>query len=207
MAYLIGLTGLIGSGKSLVGQMFADLGIKIIDTDIIAHQLTLPNNGGFNAIIKTFGSHYISDSGQLNRSLLREEVFSDAASLSKLEGILHPMIFNEVQQQLSELSDKNDLYIIIVVPLLFKSPRYLQLVNRTLVVDCDQEILIERVSRRSSISRPQVLEILARQLPRHQQLMMADDIIRNEGSTVQLYDQVKFYHGKYSIYAKHNLGC
>lgn len=200
MIYLVGLTGLIGSGKSLVGQIFSDLGVKVIDTDIIAHQLTQPKSVGFEAVIAEFGNQYVDCSGYLDRALLRTQVFSNQKQLQRLESILHPLIFKAVMEQVASISDDSK-YAVITVPLLFKAPKYLELVNRTLFIDCEIDLLIRRVSERSNLYREQILAILDKQLPRTQQLLMADDVINNVGSIEQLQLQVKLCHNKYLNFA------
>ena len=134
MQYIVGLTGLIGSGKSIASKIFEEIGIKVIDTDLIAHQITSVNGIAIPQIIKQFGVEYINLSGELNRLKMRNLVFSQPNVRKQLEKILHPIIFMEVLKQVKANSDK---YIVLVVPLLFKSFKYLSIIHRRIFIDCD----------------------------------------------------------------------
>ena len=130
---VIGLTGLIGSGKTTVANLFAQLGAKIIDTDVIAHQLTAKNGAALALISAEFGHEILNPAGELNRSRLRELVFNDDQQRERLEQLLHPLIFAAVQHEMLLLN--NPSYIMLVVPLLFRSPKYLALTKRNIFVD------------------------------------------------------------------------
>jgi dephospho-CoA kinase len=185
--YIIGLTGLIGSGKSLAADIFRDLGVDVIDTDIIAHQITSANGIAIKEIYDTFGDKFIKDSGELNRSLMRELVFSDPWSRHKLENILYPLIFAEVQ---NEVNTSSQSYLIVVVPLLFKSVKYINLIQRSIFVDCKEDVLIKRVINRSVINEQDVKKILNAQMPQSLQLVLCDDIIDNNSHITSLKEQI-----------------
>ena len=192
---LIGLTGLIGSGKSTVAEIFATLGIPIIDTDLIAHQLT---NSGGHAIAKikeVFGAQFITSDGALERNKMRDLVFAKPDQRVILEQILHPLIFAEVQTQIGRC--QTCPYIIVMVPLLFRSPKYLSLVKRSLFVDSNYDSLLERLKQRGNLQQSQVDAILMHQVPREKQLEMADDVIDNNGDKTSLLKQVQALHLKY----------
>ena len=187
MKYIVGLTGLIGSGKSLATNIFRDIGVDIIDTDVIAHQITSANGLAIKQIQGNFGNEFIKDSGELNRPLMRELVFNDLSSRYKLENILYPLIFAEVQNQVQKSSQS---YLIVVVPLLFKSTKYINLIQRSIFVDCKEDILIKRVINRSGITEQEIRKILHAQMPQSLQLMLCDDIIDNNNDVKSLKEQI-----------------
>lgn len=198
MPYCIGLTGGIGCGKSTVAHIFSELGAAVIDTDAISHALTRPGAAGYTEIVRQFGADFVLPQGDLDRAKLRTLVFSDAAAKAKLEAILHPMILAQVR---AELSACRAPYALIVVPLLFETGHYLPLVQRTLVVDCDETSQIQRTMARSRLSEAEVRAILAQQLPRQARLAQADDIIRNESDLATLHSAVATLHERYATFA------
>lgn len=194
---VIGLTGLIGSGKTMVANLFAKLGVPIIDTDLIAHQLTTPNGVAIMPLCAEFGMEILDGHGKLRRDYLREIVFTDVTKRQRLEQILHPLIFAQVQTELSLVG--NAAYAIVVVPLLFRSPKYLQLTQRNIFVDCNYDLLLQRLAQRSNLQPNQVDAILEQQVSRKQQLELADDIIENNGDIESLSIMVKNLHQKYLL--------
>jgi dephospho-CoA kinase len=192
---IIGLTGLIGSGKSTVGALFAQYGATVHDTDLIAHRLTGEQGMALPQLAATFGPAIFNLDGSLNRNQLRELVFNDEFKRTQLEQILHPLIFKELVQQIKD--SNNALYHIVMVPLLFRSPMFLHLTRRNLFIDCAYPLLIKRVRYRSNLSVSQITAILAQQVKRETQLALADDIIFNHGSVQDLEQQVYAYHKKY----------
>lgn len=192
---LIGLTGGIGSGKSAVSQTFEKLGVRVIDTDQISQHLTQSQGAAIPAIRETFGAEFIDASGALDRSKMRERIFSNPADKKRLEAILHPAILAEVKYQAS--TDTDAPYTIMVVPLLFESDNYRSWLHRTVTVDCSEEMQISRTMLRSQLSRPQALAIMAQQISRAERLALSDDIIHNEGDWENLANQVQQLHQKY----------
>jgi dephospho-CoA kinase len=195
MSLCIGLTGGIGSGKSTVADMFAKLGAAIIDTDVIAHQLTQANGIAIPAIRSAFGNEYINEDGALNRNKMRALIFSDAAAKQRLELILHPLIREQAKSQLLQLHGKP--YIIIVVPLLPESPAFQRLVQRILVVDCTEDSQVSRVIGRNSMNEAEVRAVIAQQSPRAERLKLADDVIHNDAGMDSLAAQVAALHERY----------
>ena len=193
---IIGLTGGIGSGKSTIAALFAEHGAGIIDTDAIAHHLTQAGGAAIATIRTAFGDAYLTDDGALDRAKMRGLIFSDAAAKQRLEQILHPLIREHAKAQLQQLQDRP--YIVIVVPLLPESPTFLQLVQRVLVVDCDENTQVARVIGRSRLTEAEVRAIIARQTPRAERLQLADDIIRNDSDVASLSGQVAALHVRYS---------
>ena len=193
---LVGLTGGIGSGKSTVAALFAEHGAGIIDTDAIAHHLTQAGGEAIAAIRAAFGSDYLTDDGALNRARMRALIFSDTPAKQQLEQILHPMIFEQAKAQLTRLQAKP--YILAVVPLLPESRTFRQLVQRVLVVDCEEATQIARVTGRSGLTEEEARAIVALQTPRADRLRLADDVIHNDCSRDSLADQVAILHERYA---------
>ncbi|MFZ5523650.1 MAG: dephospho-CoA kinase [Pseudomonadota bacterium] len=192
---VVGLTGGIGCGKSTVADMFAKFGAGIIDTDVIAHRLTQADGVAIPAIRSAFGNAYIKDDGALDRDKMRGLIFSDAAAKQRLELILHPLILEQAKTQLQRLQASS--YIIVIVPLLPDSPAFQQMVQRILVVDCDEDSQIARVAGRSRMNKAEVSAIIAQQTPRAERLKLADDVIRNDAGMDGLAAQVAALHGRY----------
>ena len=174
----IGLTGGIASGKSAVADMFAELGIPVIDTDVIAREVVAPGQSALDEIRQHFGDEMIDGDGALNRVAMRELVFADDDARRDLESILHPLIGAETRRQAEAASGP---YQLIVVPLLAGSPLR-QFVDRVLVVDCDEETQVRRLIERDDETRDQAQRILAAQASREERLAIADDVIDNSGS-------------------------
>ena len=189
---IVGLTGGIGSGKSAASDIFENLGIRVIDTDKISHLLTSVNSDCLSAITNIFGSD-ILENGQLNRTKLRKIIFGDDLARKKLENILHPRIRQKVEEALSEAKEP---YVIVVVPLLVEKKKY-EFINRILVIDCDEQIQINRVKKRNNLNDKEVTDIMRTQATRQERLAMADDIIHNNGDLSLLMEQVTLLNEKY----------
>lgn len=194
MTLIVGLTGGIGSGKSTVGQYFVDLGIDVIDTDAIARMLTEPDGLAMNSIKDSFGQTMLAADGSLNRVKMRNLIFSDNNYKFALENILHPLILAETLQQVSKALSP---YIIIAIPLLFETNDYDKLIQRSLVVDCEEKQQILRTMKRSKLPENQIKAIIATQISRASRLQKADDIIVNNLDIAYLKVQVAQLHKKY----------
>lgn len=192
---VIGLTGGIGSGKSTVAQMFAELGVQVIDTDEISHRLTAANGHAMPLIAQAFGQDAVAADGSLDRAAMRQRIFADASVRKKLEDILHPLIREEVGRLLHQSNTAP--YTIVVVPLLFETGAYQPLLNRILVVDCPEPLQIQRAAARSHLDENTVRQIMAAQCSREQRLAAADDVILNENSLDKLQQEVLSIHKKY----------
>ncbi len=195
MPLYIGLTGGIGCGKSTVAGLFENLGAGIIDTDEIAHVLTRATGKAIPEIRRIFGNEYINNEGALIRKKMRALIFSDTAAKHKLEQLLHPMILDMAKSRSVQLATRP--YIIFVVPLLAQSLAFRQLVQRILVVDCNEENQIARVTARSHMSKDEVRAVIAQQTPRSELIDMADDVIRNDTDPAALFAQVDALHRRY----------
>jgi dephospho-CoA kinase len=183
----IGLTGGIGSGKSTVAGLFAQLGVPVVDTDEISHALTASGQPAVDAIVRVFGSEVRDATGALDRAALRDQIFRDRSKRVALESILHPLIRREVERRLEMLDAP---YVIIVVPLLIESG-FADLVNRILVVDSTEEDQIRRVQQRSGLAESEIRRIVAAQLGRSTRLAQADDVIVNDADMAHLAREVQ----------------
>lgn len=192
---VIGLTGGIGSGKSEVSRLFSELGVPIVDVDVISHQLTAKGQSTLQAIANQFGTIVLNKDGSLNRERLREIVFNNTEARYALEAIMHPAIYEEAMIELNR--NKAIPYQILVVPLLFESTRYQKLINHSLVIDCDSATQIDRASKRDGSSKSQIEKIIAAQIPRETRNQLADDIITNNGSLDDLKEKVIQLNDKY----------
>ncbi|MEW6563100.1 MAG: dephospho-CoA kinase [Pseudomonadota bacterium] len=201
MSWFVGLTGGIGSGKSTAARQFAALGADIVDTDIIAHQLTAPDGAAIPAIRTTFGADFLTPDGALNRARMRETIFADPAAKQKLEAILHPAIRSEAQRQAGASTAP---YVLVVVPLLFESGAYRNWLHRVCAVDCPEDLQIARTMQRSGLSETAVRAIMAQQLSRAERCALADDTVDNSGTTDALHDQVTRLHALYLDLAAKN---
>lgn len=196
--FIVALTGGIGSGKSAAAEQFALLGVPIVDTDAIAHHLTSKGSPVLMQISQTFGTDFLTQDGSLNRSKLRLHIFGDTEERFKLEALLHPAIYSYVLEKLNE-NERNlkPIYQIVVLPLLFENPRYDALINKIVVIDCDEAKQINRAMTRSKLSEVQVKAIMESQVKREIRLNRADEVIVNNGSIEELHVNVINIHEKF----------
>lgn len=189
----IALTGGIGSGKSTVAKLFADLGVDVIDADSIAHQLVTSGKPALKLIVDHFGTKFLDKNGKLDRKQLRELIFHDAKQKKWLEQLLHPLIYQEMEKRINKVKSP---YCILVIPLLFETacPKF---VDRVLVIDTKEELQIQRIIKRDKLPIEEINLIISAQASRETRLQQADDIIINNGSLANLKEQVKKLHQKY----------
>ena len=192
---VIALTGGIGSGKSEAAKIFAELGVPVTDLDVISHHLTAANQPLVKDIKASFGAAYITPEGALNRAAMRTLIFNDNTARAKLNALMHPAIYAAAVLQLEE--NKQAPYQILAIPLLFESPRYLPLIKRILLIDCDEATQIARVKMRSHLPEADILQIIKAQTPRNALLKLADDIIKNDKNMTELRKNVMLIHQKY----------
>ena len=192
--FSVGLTGGIGSGKTTVANLFAQHGASLIDTDLIAHQLSNTGGAALPQIAATFGTQFLLADGSMNRPMMRDKVFSDARAKKALEAILHPLIREEVEQATRAATGP---YVMYVVPLLVESGTWRDRVTRILVVDCPEALQIARVMQRSALPEQQVRAIMAAQATREQRLAAADDIIVNSADAAALFVPIERLHRLY----------
>ena len=192
-AFRIGLTGGIASGKSTVSKLFADLGVPVIDADEASRTVVEPGSAGLAAIVQRFGPDVLDADGRLNRRALRSLIFDDPQARRDLEGILHPLIRDEMERSASSAGGP---YQIFAIPLLIESGPGRR-VDRTLVVDVDESSQIRRVMARDQIGETEARAILAAQASRAARLAAADDVIENAGTVADLRHSVEKLHGRY----------
>lgn len=193
---LIGLTGGIGSGKTAVSNLMAQLGAGIVDTDLIAHQITAPGGKAIPLIQDYFGTEFIDNSGALDRAKMRSLVFQNPEAKKALEAITHPLIRQETIRQAVQLADAGAPYLLLVVPLLIESGAWIDQIDYLVVVDCPEETQIQRVMHRSNLSRTEVEAILKAQASRQERLALANAVIDNQGKLSELKSAVQELHQK-----------
>lgn len=197
MGYIVALTGGIGSGKSTVADAFSRLGIVIVDADIIARQVVEPQTPGLRAIEAHFGKDIINSDGTLNRRLLRDRIFSRPEEKTWLNALLHPMIHQETQRQISAATSP---YVLWVIPLLVEN-QLQHKANRILVIDVLPETQLQRTMLRDNVTRQHAEQILAAQATREARLAVADDVIDNNGAPETIASDVARLHAHYLAYA------
>ncbi len=189
----VGLTGGIGSGKSTVAALFAQRGIPVIDTDVIARSLVEPGQPALAEIVAHFGPAILTPQGRLDRAALRERVFAAPSQRRMLEGILHPRIRTAVRAARARLDAP---YCLVVIPLLVESGQR-DLVDRVLVVDADEAEQVRRTRARDGLDEATVRAIMAAQVPRAVRLQGADEVIANDGDRSVLAQRVAELHEGY----------
>ena len=190
---VVGLTGGIASGKSLVGAMFVKLGAALIDTDAVSREVVALGQPGLAAVAAEFGPGVLLPSGELNRPAVRSLVFADEAKRRKLESILHPLIRSRTRAKLADLEAP---YALVAVPLLVETS-FGDIVERILVIDCPESLQLERLMRRDAIPKPEALEMIRAQTDRATRLKAAHDIIDNSGTSDATRRQVELLHRRY----------
>ncbi|OGT07671.1 MAG: dephospho-CoA kinase [Gammaproteobacteria bacterium GWE2_37_16] len=194
---IIGLTGGIASGKSTVAKYFADLGVPIIDADVIAKSLTIPSTKAYRAILIHFGKEVCQNDGSLNRPQLRKIIFTKPTERLWLENLLHPLIYKEMRKEIKLCQAP---YCILVMPLLVetKDHRFRKMINRALLVDTTKKKQMQRLRQRDHITIAKAKSILKAQCTRKERLALADDIIHNDKTPINLKKQISTLHKKYS---------
>lgn len=191
---IVGVTGGLGAGKTTIARMFAQYGVPIVDADEISHELTAQNGAAIPGIRKIFGEAVFKSDGSLDRNALRARILAAESARLQLEAILHPMIRDEVARRLAEAEAP---YALVVVPLLVETGAYDNMLDRVLVVDCNEETQAQRALARGGWSESEVRAMLARQVNRETRLARADDVIDTDCHLAELTDRVAALHKKY----------
>ncbi|WP_342352463.1 dephospho-CoA kinase [Nitrosomonas aestuarii] len=192
----VGLTGGIGCGKSSAAKIFTELGIDVIDTDLIAHELTQSNGVAIASIRSLFGNAFITLEGELDRKKMRQLIFADNSQRDQLEALLHPLILAETVRRVQRSQSS---YVVVAIPLLFETSDYDHLIQRILVIDCDEQLQITRTMARSRLNAEEVRAIMAVQINRQHRLKNADDIVVNNQGIDNLHEQILRLHQNYLI--------
>ncbi|MEL3928211.1 dephospho-CoA kinase [Aeromonas enteropelogenes] len=196
--YVVAITGGIGSGKTTVANQFSELGIDVIDADVIAREVVEPGTPTLAAIAAHFGPDVIASDGRLDRRQLRERVFSEPDAKAWLNALLHPLIRSEMQRQCAAARSP---YCLLVVPLLVEN-RLAGLADRVLVIDVDEVTQIARTCRRDGVNPEQAKAILAAQASRDERLAVADDILDNRAEDkMAIRTQILALHQTYLAFA------
>lgn len=194
MPFVVGLTGGIASGKTTVADLFHEhFQIEIVDADIVAREVVEPGSEGLNAIAERYGETILTAEHTLDRAKLREIIFSTPEEKEWVNGLLHPMIREKMQNQLQAVSSP---YALLVIPLMVEN-NLQSMADRILVVDVSPETQIRRTMQRDSVPETQVKAILASQADRKQRLAIANDVILNDGDKENLLSQITQLHQKY----------
>ncbi len=181
----LGLTGGIGSGKSTVAGMLADLGAGVIDADAISRATTAAGGAAIPLIQAQFGASFIGGDGALNRNRMRQEVFSDPQAKSRLESIIHPLVGQQIAAQAHALTHAGKTCLVFDIPLLVESAHWRKTLQRVLVVDCLPATQISRVAARSGLRADEVEKIMAAQASRGRRLAAADTVLFNDVLSLQ----------------------
>ena len=197
--FSVGLTGGIASGKTTISNLFTDLGVLVIDTDVISRNLLAPGEQAYRQVCAHFGKQILFDNGEIDRATLRNIIFSNPQQKSWLETMLHPLIFQRSHDAIVESSRAS--YVLVVVPLLFET-NFQSLVDRILVVDCPKDQQIRRLMKRDDIDDKLANSMLAQQLSNAERLTRAHDIINNRDDDADLATQVAALHQFYSELAE-----
>ncbi|WP_331353214.1 dephospho-CoA kinase [Cellvibrio sp. UBA7671] len=190
MPLIIGLTGGIGSGKSEASKRFVERGILVVDADVVAREIVEPGSPALTQIAAHFGPDILDSTGNLQRSKLREIIFSNPTEKRWLESLLHPIINTEIRRQ---LAGAMTAYAILASPLLLETQQF-QLVDRILVIDTSEQHQLERASHRDKSNEAQIKAIMQTQLSRQERCARATDFIQNHGSIDELDAQVEKLH-------------
>jgi len=190
---IVGLTGGIGSGKSTVADLFAKMGVAIIDTDIIAKALVGINKPAYLDIIKQFGDEILLPNRELDRALLKQRIINNSDERIALENILHPLIQEKVKAEVNTATGK---YCVVVIPLLVEKANY-PMLDRILVIDTSIEHQIARASQRDDLQRTDLKKLIAIQATREQRLAAANDVIDNTQGLAELATATQQIHDKY----------
>ena len=193
----VGLTGGVASGKSTVAAKFLALGVPVCDADQVARDVVAPGSPALQEIFAHFGGDFRAQDGSLDRRRLRERVFSDKNALRELEAITHPAIRRELQNWRDA---QQGPYCVLDVAILFESG-FDQFVDRSLVIDCPEEVQVARLVERDQTDEAAARRILANQMSRAQRLARATDVIRNTGTPGALADAVALAHSRYQAWA------
>jgi dephospho-CoA kinase len=189
----VGLTGGIGCGKSTVARVFTQFNVPVIDADEIAHQVVAIGQPALKLIEQQFGTASLCADGSLNRNFIRDLVFNDLTQKQKLEAIIHPLVYQTIEQHLAEL---NAPYCLISIPLLFETNK-VDFVDRVLVIDCPVDIQISRVVERDKLTVERVQSIIDSQVSREYRTAQADDRLDNTKTDTELVQQVEKLHNLY----------
>jgi len=198
---LIGLTGGIASGKSFVSDAFKDLGVPIIDADVLAREVVEPGTAGLQQLSENFGPDILTNTNELDRAALRKIIFANPRHRKTVDAILHPLIRERADHQINATKKQGHAYAIYAIPLLVETGQQ-ERFDRIIVVDVPEDVQVERLIKRDSSSTEKAQAILAAQAKRQDRIAVADDIVDNTGSKEDTLKQVQALHNKYVTASK-----
>jgi dephospho-CoA kinase len=195
--FCVGLTGGIGAGKTLASDLFAALGADIIDTDVIARQLLMPDGALYPAVVKHFGDSILNDDQHINRKALRHHIFNHPNDKKWLESHIHPLIRTQAKAMLDASSGP---YVIMVIPLLSQANRHeYPFLNRVCVIEASHELQISRTMARDHMTHEAAEKIIAHQAPAHERIALAHDVIENNGDKASVEAAIRALHERYLL--------
>ena len=194
---LVGLTGGIGSGKSLAGDFFKSKKIDVIDADDLAHIALAKEGKGYKNFLDVFGKTFLDENSEIDRKALREHIFKNPEMKNKLESIVHPIVQDGI---LDFINKSQSRYRIIIVPLIAET-KSSSFYDRVLAIECKKEIQIERASKRDSSNEKQILKIIKSQASTEDRNKIANDVIKNNGTKEEFIELLEDVHTKYLMLA------
>ena len=186
----IGLTGGIGTGKSLVSNLLNDLGATVVNADLLGHEAYLPGTVGFDMVVDSFGDQIVGDDGTVDRKKLGPIVFSSSQNMAKLNAIMHPLIRNMIQAQLEEYSSNGTDVVVVEAAVLIEA-NWVDLFDEVWVVTSDKETVIERLKDRNSLSREDAIIRIDSQMSTEERIDHSDVVISNDKTIDELTDNVE----------------
>jgi len=189
---IVGLTGGIGSGKSVAGNFFIELGIDVIDADHVSKNILDDNESAKKLFLEHFGEKFIDKNNNVDRALLRDEIFKNEDKKEALESIIHPLVREEI---FNFIENSNSVYKIIMVPLIYETNSQ-DFYDKIVVVDCKEENQIIRASKRDNKTRNDIINIMKNQASSDERMSIADEVIKNDSSLDDLKKQVIKVHQK-----------
>ena len=186
----IGLTGGIGTGKSLVSNLLNDLGATVVNADLLGHEAYLPGTVGFDMVVDSFGDQIVGDDGTVDRKKLGPIVFSSSQNMAKLNAIMHPLIRNMIQAQLEEYSSNGTDVVVVEAAVLIEA-NWVDLFDEVWVVTSDKETVIERLKARNSLSREDAIIRIDSQMSTEERIDHSDVVISNDKTIDELTDNVE----------------
>lgn len=194
---LIGLTGGIGSGKSLAGDFFKSKNIEVIDADDLAHNALSKNGKGYIEFLDVFGETFLDENSEIDRKVLREYIFKNPEMKYRLEEIVHPIVQDGI---LSFINNSNSAYRVIIVPLIAET-KSSSFYDRVLAIECDIHIQVKRASKRDNSSEDQILKIIQSQASAEERNKIANDVVKNNGTKEEFIMSLEDIHSKYLMLA------
>jgi dephospho-CoA kinase len=189
---IVGLTGGIGSGKSVAGDFFIELGIDVIDADHVSKNILDDNELAKKLFLEHFGEKFIDKNNNVDRALLRDEIFKNENKKEALESIIHPLVREEI---FNFIKNSNSVYKIIMVPLIYETNSQ-DFYDKIVVVDCKEENQIIRASKRDNKTKNDIINIMKNQASSDERMSIADEVIKNDSSLDDLKKQVIKVHQK-----------